>query len=84
MSLEYCPAAAQECKATMISVAAVSRWFYRISSIGRRIASSRDGCYICTNAYKRKKKCEKWLAEESSNAQNGSGKKFERKSDCGS
>jgi len=37
--------------------------------------------YICTNAMFMRKKMREWLAKELSNAQNGSGKKFEEKID---
>src|SRR3954466_9808939 len=82
MSLEDCLAAAQECNAPMISICGGEPLVYpHIEALVEGLLAQRRIVYICTNAVFMRKKMREWLAKELSNAQNGSGKKFEDKID---
>jgi MoaA/NifB/PqqE/SkfB family radical SAM enzyme len=82
MSLEDCLAAAQECNAPMISICGGEPLVYpHIEALVEGVLAQRRIVYICTNAVFMRKKMREWLAKELSNAQNGSGKKFEAKID---
>ena len=82
MSLEDCLAAAQECNAPMISICGGEPLVYpHIEALVEGLLAQRRIVYICTNAVFMRKKMREWLAKELSNAQNGSGKKFEEKID---
>jgi MoaA/NifB/PqqE/SkfB family radical SAM enzyme len=82
MSLEDCLAAAQECNAPMISICGGEPLVYpHIEALVEGVLAQGRIVYICTNAVFMRKKMREWLAKELSNAQNGSGKKFEEKID---
>ena len=82
MSLEDCLAAAQECNAPMISICGGEPLVYpHIEALVEGVLAQRRIVYICTNAVFMRKKMREWLAKELSSAQNGSGKKFEKKID---
>jgi len=82
MSLEDCLAAAQECNAPMISICGGEPLVYpHIEALVEGLLAQSRIVYICTNASFMRKKMREWLAKELSNAQNGSGKKFEAKID---
>ena len=82
MSLEDCLAAAQECNAPMISICGGEPLVYpHIEALVEGLLAQGRIVYICTNAVFMRKKMREWLAKELSNAQNGSGKKFEEKID---
>jgi len=82
MSLEDCLAAAQECNAPMISICGGEPLVYpHIEALVEGLLAQSRIVYICTNAVFMRKKMREWLAKELSNAQNGSGKKFEEKID---
>jgi MoaA/NifB/PqqE/SkfB family radical SAM enzyme len=82
MSLEDCLASAQECNAPMISICGGEPLVYpHIEALVEGLLAQRRIVYICTNAVFMRKKMREWLAKELSNAQNGSGKKFEEKID---
>src|ERR1700704_6668544 len=82
MSLEDCLAAAHECNAPMISICGGEPLVYpHIEALVEGLLAQRRIVYICTNAVFMRKKMREWLAKEVSNAQNGSGKKFEAKID---
>src|SRR5437762_8034031 len=83
MSLEDCLAAARECNAPMISICGGEPLVYpHIEALVEGLLAQRRIVYICTNAVFMRKKMREWLAKELSNAQNGSGKKFEEKIDA--
>jgi MoaA/NifB/PqqE/SkfB family radical SAM enzyme len=82
MSLEDCLAAAEECNAPMVSICGGEPLIYpHIEALVERLLAQGRIVYICTNAMFMRKKMREWLAKELSNAQNGSGKKFEEKID---
>jgi MoaA/NifB/PqqE/SkfB family radical SAM enzyme len=82
MSLEDCLASAQECNAPMISICGGEPLVYpHIEALVEGLLGQGRIVYICTNAVFMRKKMREWLAKELSNAQNGSGKKFEEKID---
>ncbi|MFL6597209.1 MAG: adenosyl-hopene transferase HpnH [Verrucomicrobia bacterium] len=82
MSLEDCLAAAQECNAPMVSICGGEPLVYpHIEALVEGLLAQRRIVYICTNAVFMRKKMREWLAKALSNAQNGSGKKFEEKID---
>ena len=82
MSLEDCLAAAEECNAPMISICGGEPLVYpQIEALVEGLLAQGRIVYICTNAVFMRKKMREWLAKELSNAQNGSGKKFEEKID---
>src|SRR6266850_3530064 len=82
MSLEDCLSAAQECNAPMISICGGEPLIYpHIEALVEGLLAQGRIVYICTNAMFMRKKMREWLAKELSNAQNGSGKKFEAKID---
>src|SRR3954454_7907650 len=82
MSLEDCLAAAQECNAPMVSICGGEPLVYpHIEALVEGLLAQARIVYICTNAMFMRKKMREWLAKELSNAQNGSGKKFEEKID---
>jgi MoaA/NifB/PqqE/SkfB family radical SAM enzyme len=82
MSLEDCLAAAQECNAPMVSICGGEPLIYpHIEALVEGLLAQGRIVYICTNAMFMRKKMREWLAKELSNAQNGSGKKFEEKID---
>ena len=82
MSLEDCLAAAEECNAPMVSICGGEPLIYpHIEALVDKLLAQRRIVYICTNAMFMRKKMREWLAKELSNAQNGSGKKFEEKID---
>ena len=82
MSLEDCLAAAQECNAPMVSICGGEPLIYpHIEALVEGLLAQGRIVYVCTNAMFMRKKMREWLAKELSNAQNGSGKKFEEKID---
>src|SRR4249920_2361145 len=82
MSLEDCLAAAQECKAPMVSICGGEPLVYpHIEALVEGVLAQGRIVYICTNAVFMRKKMREWLAKELSNAQNGSGKNLEEKID---
>jgi MoaA/NifB/PqqE/SkfB family radical SAM enzyme len=82
MSLEDCLSAAQECNAPMVSICGGEPLIYpHIEALVDGLLAQGRIVYICTNAMFMRKKMREWLAKELSNAQNGSGKKFEEKID---
>src|SRR6476659_3085759 len=82
MSLEDCLAAADECKAPMVSICGGEPLIYpHIETLVNGLLAQGRIVYICTNAMFMRKKMREWLAKELSNSQNGSGKKIEEKID---
>jgi MoaA/NifB/PqqE/SkfB family radical SAM enzyme len=82
MSLEDCLSAADECNAPMVSICGGEPLIYpHIEALVDGLLAQRRIVYICTNAMFMRKKMREWLAKELSNAQNGSGKKFEERID---
>ena len=82
MSLEDCLSAAQECNAPMVSICGGEPLIYPyIEALVDGLLVQGRIVYICTNAMFMRKKMREWLAKELSQAQNGSGKKFEEKID---
>ena len=82
MSLEDCLSAAEECNAPMVSICGGEPLIYpHIEALVDGVLAQERIVYICTNAMFMRKKMREWLAKELSNAQNGSGKKFEEKID---
>ena len=82
MSLQDCLSAAQECNAPMVSICGGEPLIYPyIEALVDGLLVQGRIVYICTNAMFMRKKMREWLAKELSNAQNGSGKKFEEKID---
>ena len=82
MSLEDCLSAAGECNAPMVSICGGEPLIYpHIEALVDGLLVQGRIVYICTNAMFMRKKMREWLAKELSNAQNGSGKKFEEKID---
>src|SRR6478735_3411945 len=82
MSLEDCLSAADECNAPMVSICGGEPLIYpHIEALVDGLLAQGRIVYICTNAMFMRKKMREWLAKELSNAQNGSGKKFEEKID---
>ena len=82
MPLEDCLAAAEECNAPMVSICGGEPLIYpQIEALVNGLLEQGRIVYICTNAMFMRKKMREWLAKELSNAQNGSGKKFEEKID---
>src|SRR6186713_3424950 len=83
MPLTDCLAAAQECDAPMISICGGEPLIYpHIEALVEGLLAQGRIVYICTNAMFMRKKMREWMAKELSNAQNGSGKKFEEKIDA--
>ena len=82
MSLGDCLSAAEECNAPMVSICGGEPLIYpHIEALVDGLLAQARIVYICTNAMFMRKKMREWLAKELSNAQNGSGKKFEEKID---
>jgi MoaA/NifB/PqqE/SkfB family radical SAM enzyme len=82
MSLQDCLSAAEECNAPMVSICGGEPLIYpHIEALVDGLLVQGRIVYICTNAMFMRKKMREWLAKELSNAQNGSGKKFEHKID---
>src|SRR5262250_3570877 len=82
MSLEDCLGAAEECEAPMVSICGGEPLIYpHIEALVKGLLDQNRIVYICTNAMFMRKKMREWLAKELSNAQNGSGRKFEEKID---
>jgi MoaA/NifB/PqqE/SkfB family radical SAM enzyme len=82
MSLEDCLSAAEECNAPMVSICGGEPLIYpHIEALVDGLLAQGRIVYICTNAMFMRKKMREWLAKELSNAQNGSGRKFEEKID---
>jgi MoaA/NifB/PqqE/SkfB family radical SAM enzyme len=82
MSLKDCLSAAEECNAPMVSICGGEPLIYpHIEALVDGLLVQGRIVYICTNAMFMRKKMREWLAKELSNAQNGSGKKFEEKID---
>src|SRR6476660_10303981 len=82
MPLEDCLGAARECSAPMVSICGGEPLIYpHIEALVEGLLAQKRIVYICTNAVFMRKKMREWLAKELSNAQNGSGKKFEEKID---
>jgi len=82
MSLQDCLSAAEECNAPMVSICGGEPLIYpHIEALVDGLLVQGRIVYICTNAMFMRKKMREWMAKELSNAQNGSGKKFEEKID---
>jgi len=82
MNLEDCLTAAEECNAPMVSICGGEPLIYpHIEALVEGLLAQGRIVYICTNAMFMRKKMREWLAKELSNAQNGSGKEFEEKTD---
>src|SRR3954468_22920323 len=82
MRLEDCLGAAKECNAPMVSICGGEPLIYpHIEALVEGLLAQKRIVYICTNAMFMRKKMREWLAKALSNAQNGSGKKFEEKID---
>src|SRR5205814_10702289 len=82
LPLEDCLSAANECNAPMVSICGGEPLIYpQIEALVDGLLAQARIVYICTNAMFMRKKMREWLAKELSNAQNGSGKKFEEKID---
>src|ERR1700755_3561431 len=82
MSLEDCLAAAEECKAPMVSICGGEPLIYpHIEALVDGLLAQGRIVYICTNAMFMRKKMREWLAKELSNAQNGSGQTLQGKID---
>src|SRR5437763_7172765 len=82
MRLEDCLSAAGECNAPMVSICGGEPLIYpHIEALVDGLLAQGRIVYICTNAMFMRKKMREWLTKELSNAQNGSGKKFEEKID---
>ena len=80
MTLEDCLAAAEECNAPMVSICGGEPLIYpQIEALVEGLLVQKRIVYICTNAMFMRKKMREWMANELSNAQNGSGKKLEEK-----
>jgi MoaA/NifB/PqqE/SkfB family radical SAM enzyme len=82
MSLEDCLSAAEECNAPMVSICGGEPLIYpHIEALVDGLLAQGRIVYICTNAMFMRKKMREWLAKELSDAQNGSGRRFEEKID---
>ena len=80
MSLDDCLAAAEECKAPMISICGGEPLIYpHIEALVEGLLAQKRIVYICTNAMFMRKKMREWLAKELSKAQNDGGSKLQGK-----